>query len=111
MMDIFKKKKDVELPIPSGPAPGPAAFRQEPLQTLPSELEQFRMQPPVPRPAEPYPSLAPTESTFRPTPAAPTDKIDLIISKLETIDARLRVLEEKLERKSQPSTGTYSPIF
>lgn len=102
-LNLFKRKdkKEVELPIPSPPALGPAAFRQEPPPSLPSELEQFRMEPP----RRAYP--APPEPTFTPTPAPSSDKMDLILSKLETIDARLRVIEEKIERKQ----STPSPIF
>jgi hypothetical protein len=41
-------------------------------------------------------------------------KLDLILSKLETIDARLRVLEERVEKRpatSSSSTGAFSSMF
>lgn len=94
IMDVFKRKREIELPLPSEFAPGPSARTE-----LPSDLEPFRM-------TSPYPTPPPPEPAFRPitpvAPPAPTDKLDLIISKLETIDARLRVLEEKIERKTSP---------
>jgi len=102
IMDMFKKKKEIDLPIPSPPAMGPAAFRRTEPMPLPSELDQFRMQPVT------TPSYSPPpEPVFTPAPSVtPTDKTDLILSKLETIDARLRIIEERLERRS-----SQSPIF
>jgi len=77
-LDRFRKKKKEE-PLPVLPAPPP---------TLPEDLERFRVTP---------------ESSFgRPSELAETketgDKTELILQKLETIDARLRFIEEKLRR-------------
>jgi hypothetical protein len=103
LMDVFRKKKEVELPTPQFPAPGPAARTE-----LPSDLERLRMsQPAAYQPAPAY--APPPEPTFSPPPASTDGKLDLIISKLETIDARLRVLEEKIERKG--STPSPSLMF
>lgn len=123
LLNMFKRKREVELPLPQYPAPGPASRTE-----LPSDLERLRMSEPLPYRSEPSPYQPPSapmfapppEPTFRPTPSpppahTPEAKIDLILSKLETIDARLRVLEEKLERKLGTSTtgssGAFSSMF
>ncbi|HLC51071.1 MAG TPA: hypothetical protein VJH90_01720 [archaeon] len=108
IMDLLKRKKERE------------SISSSPETTLPSELEQFRM-PPVPPPqGRPIPpprqqQLAPLQQEdyrFReyyqqppqpepePEQEAPEgiDKLDMIIQKLETIDARLKLLEEKLRK-------------
>ena len=74
---------------------------------LPEDLERFRVRrgpEPVPEPA---PVIAPEPMPPRPElprvgPPAPVskenlDKDDMILQKLETIDARLRLIEEKLK--------------
>ncbi len=69
-----KKEKEVSLPVPT---------------KLPEDLERFRVR-------ERYePSLPPVE-TPKVIPKSMDDKIELILQKLETIDARLRLLEERL---------------
>jgi hypothetical protein len=90
----FRKKKDEEIPLP---APIEAA-------DLPEDLERFRIRTPEAR--------APEVRTDYPVPEVPYgksveqlvsertegDKIELILQKLETIDARLRLIEEKIKR-------------
>ena len=81
---------------------------------LPEDLEKFRMERPAP---EPVPIPSPAEERYgaipeRPEPVgvpavavppaapepAPTgDRIDMILQKLETIDTRLKLLEEKMK--------------
>ncbi len=106
-MDLLKRKKGPEMAQISAETP------------LPSELEQFRM-PPVPPPqGRPVPpprqqQLAPLQQEdyrFReyyqqppqtePEPeeeSSGIDKLDMILQKLETIDARLKLLEEKMRK-------------
>jgi hypothetical protein len=76
---------------------GEGEFHEEVTSPLPEDLERFRTR-------EPEPVIPPRESYQRPTdffgePEKKTenqDKIDLILQKLETIDVRLKLLEEKL---------------
>lgn len=111
MVFPFRKKKKKEEPEPI-----PEELRIGRERPVPPELEKFKLKGPIEetlagkapeeeigRPLMPGP---PTPPPFRPAPRAerpapraePGDKIDLILSKLETIDARLRVIEEKLKR-------------
>ncbi|MFZ3077206.1 MAG: hypothetical protein WA139_02010 [Candidatus Aenigmatarchaeota archaeon] len=39
------------------------------------------------------------EDFFQQKPAGDSDKIDMVLQKLETIDLRLKVIEQKLERR------------
>ncbi len=79
ILDIFKKKKEVELPLPE-PVLEPAP--------LPPELERFKVERP-PLPTLPtVPMEAPRER----------DRIDEILQKLEMMDERLKVIEERLKR-------------
>jgi len=77
-----KKKKEEEVVLP--------------VETLPSDLERFRTsrEPPVagyPRTGLPRPpEIGPPETR---------DRIELILQKLDTIDARLRWIEERLARR------------
>jgi hypothetical protein len=70
-----KKKEEVTLPVPT---------------KLPEDLERFRV-----REYERPVSLPPPEPP-KIVPRTMDDKIELILQKLETIDARLRLLEERL---------------
>lgn len=94
----FRKKKEDDIPMP--------------IEELPEDLERFRMKPPEAR----LPEIKPVEirpETRTDYPEVPTygksveelvsertsgDKIELILQKLETIDARLRLIEEKTKR-------------
>ena len=91
---IFRKKKEDE-PL-NAPIDTPAE--------LPEDLERFRMKPPEVRTPEvktdyPVPELN-YGKTVEDLVAERTsgDKIELILQKLETIDARLRLIEEKIKR-------------
>jgi len=91
----FRKKKKEEKERAPQPARG-----------LPPELERLKMKGPF---EEAVTEKAPEEEIGKPlapiTPpkllerprTEPGDKFELIISKLDTIDARLRVIEEKLK--------------
>jgi len=98
IFDRFRKnKKDDTLPAPL-----------ENTAELPEDLERFRMKPPEVRP----PEVRPEVKEDYPVPEVPYgksvedlvsertqgDKIELILQKLETIDARVRLIEEKLKR-------------
>ncbi len=95
ILDVLKKKKEEPYEEPS------------PRSDFPNELEQFRLPPPRieerPSPFEKKPeparekSFLPPDIEARQIASGGTDKIDLILSKLETIDARLRLIEEKLK--------------
>lgn len=98
MFEFLRKKKEEE-PLP------PVEDRE-----LPEDLERFRMErTQLPAP-EPPPERAPMrefesrefESVPRieepPKERESSDKIELIIQKLETIDARLKLIEERLRR-------------
>lgn len=75
---------------------------------LPEDLERFRMRPPEAR----LPEAKPEVRNDYPVPEVPYgktvedlvsertqgDKIELILQKLETIDARLRLMEEKMRK-------------
>jgi len=92
----FKKKKDEEesLPAPMEASPD-----------LPEDLERFRIKTPEMRPPEhrtdyPVPEVSPYGKSVEELVSERTsgDKIELILQKLETIDARLRLIEEKIKR-------------
>ncbi len=83
ILDKFKRKKEeVRLPADIGDS-GP---------DLPEGLERFRAtQPDFPR----------TEFYDKPLEVPKADqveKIDLVIQKLDTIDTRLKLIEEKIKR-------------
>lgn len=106
---LFGRKKPAELP----PLPAESKF--------PEELERFRQPPAMPpfseerlKPLEPtaLPEMGPPPESMplfeRKTEAKPSltigepklgDQLELIISKLETIDARLRYLEERMRNR------------
>lgn len=80
-----------------------------PREGLPNELEQFKLPPPrIEEMPSPFERKAPElQKPFVPheiveravlKPEEKLEKLDLILSKLETIDARLKLLEEKLKR-------------
>lgn len=95
ILDRFRKKKKEE-PIQQ-PAPTPG---------LPQDLEKFRVdrQQPYQRPMEVFQQPGPAQSTpttqapQKPIPHDKEHQIELVIQKLDTIDARLRFIEEKLKR-------------
>jgi len=78
-----------------------------PIEELPEDLERFRMKPPeakmpearTPEVRNDYPEV-PYGKTVEDLVSERTegDKIELILQKLETIDARLRLIEEKIKR-------------
>lgn len=85
---IFKRKKQEELP----------PFRES---SLPEDLERFRVRPPASESRFPEPRFPPAEefrAIERPREEVTKDKTELILQKLETIDARLRLIEERLAR-------------
>lgn len=93
---LRKKKDDVSLPPPL----------EVPSAELPEDLERFRMRTPeiktevgVPEIKNNYNEAA-YGKTVEDLVAERTsgDKIELILQKLETIDARLRLIEEKIKR-------------
>lgn len=73
---------------------------------LPDDLERFRVRATqelkpleMPRNDYPVPELPHTKTAEElVAERAGSDKIELILQKLETIDARLRLLEEKMKR-------------
>lgn len=92
---LFKKKEEEFAPTP---------LRTE----LPTELERFRLREPTPafpprtrdeefREFARAPPVAPAYPE-RPREEFRGDKIELILQKLETIDARLKFIEERLAR-------------
>ena len=96
-----KKEEPAETPMPT--------------KSLPDDLEKFRMERTEPKPIgatvtptaaeERYGTiperqpLAPEPVTPKPTPAPATsgDRIDMILQKLETIDTRLKLIEERMK--------------
>ena len=80
ILDRFKKKKE-EVRIP-----------EDIPESLPEDLERFRVgAPEIPR----------TEFYDKPLEVPKTiegDKIELILQKLDTIDTRLKLIEEKIKR-------------
>ncbi len=79
IFDRFFKKKAEEAEIP----------KPEP---LPADLEKFRFS----RYAEQR--LPQQTQPTQPLPERSVEKIDLVLQKLETIEARLRIIEERLGR-------------
>ncbi len=80
ILDRFRKKKE-EVRIPS-----------EIPTSLPEDLERFRVR---------GPEASRTEFYDRPLEvprAEEGDKIELILQKLDTIDTRLKLIEEKIKR-------------
>ncbi len=70
-------------------------FPEEVTSPLPEDLERFRTREPIVPPRENYPR--PTDFFGEPEKKTENqDKIDLVLQKLETIDVRLKLLEEKL---------------
>lgn len=76
----FRKKNEEEE----------AGFPTEVTATLPEDLERFRAREPE-SPQRPMDFVGGTEKAIE-----SKDKMDLILQKLETIDVRLKLLEEKL---------------
>ena len=69
-------------------------FPEEVTAPLPEDLERFRVRGPEPVASkENYPPLDMAAETEK---RDSRDKLDLILQKLETIDVRLKLLEEKL---------------
>jgi len=108
VLDFLRRKKEVHLPTEAIPE-----------EALPEELERFRIRrnpEPEPQPAETsnlpadFPSLPeygenvavetnqPTLPEPPPAEIIPDNRIDLILQKLETIDTRLKLIEERLRR-------------
>jgi hypothetical protein len=103
VLDFLRKKKEVHLPTEAIPD-----------EALPEELERFRIRKEEPEPAtEPvreYPAFPEygenvAVETTQPTLPEPApveertdDRIELILQKLETIDTRLKLIEERLRR-------------
>ena len=94
---ILRRKKNVSMPEPMEIEPN-----------LPDDLERFRMKPTEARMQEiknetrndyPVPEI-PYGKTVEDLVSERTEgnKIDLILQKLETIDARIRLLEEKMKK-------------
>lgn len=84
VLDRFKKKKD-EVRIP-------ADIPMEIPTKLPEDLERFRL---------PEPEAPRTEFYDKPLEVPKADnieKIDMVLEKLETIDTRLKLIEEKIKR-------------
>ena len=87
MFDRFKKKREEVRIAPDLPT------------TLPSDLEKFRL----PQPEEPRSDFYDKPLQI---PEAPSndfrssggDKMDLVLQKLDTIDTRLKLIEEKMKR-------------
>lgn len=81
IFDRFRKKKKEEVRIPADIP-----------TSLPEDLERFRVRPPeIPRTEfydKPLEVPRPEEG----------DKIELILQKLDTIDTRLKLIEEKIKR-------------
>jgi hypothetical protein len=72
-------------------------FPEEVTAPLPEDLERFRTR--EPGPVMPTKENYPTPTNFFGEPEKKIesqDKIDLVLQKLETIDVRLKLLEEKL---------------
>ena len=83
MLDRFKKKKD-EVRLP-------ADIPMEIPTQLPDDLEKFRLPQPESR----------TDFYDKPLEIPKADqieKIDMVLEKLETIDTRLKLIEEKIKR-------------
>ncbi len=100
----FKKKKREPVEIPSTRLPEDLeTFRTRPApitgpagEIPPREYPREYPAPPAGRPPiEGPPMPRPIE---RPPEERPADRIEMILQKLETIDARLKLIEERLRR-------------
>jgi hypothetical protein len=105
IFDRFRKKKSDEVSFPE-PMP------MERNMGLPEDLERFRVRPveqtlpdrmperlQEPRNDYPVPELPPSKSVDDlVAERTQVNKIDLILQKLETIDTRLRLMEEKTKK-------------
>jgi hypothetical protein len=81
VLDFLKRKKAKD------------DFPTEITTELPEDLERFRAREPLPT-MERYPKPIDFEESAKKSESH--DKTDLILQKLETIDLRLKLLEEKL---------------
>ena len=89
MFEILKGKKKKEDEVPEEfRLPGPPFEKKEPMREFRSE--------PAPRPYVP-PEFGGERFPARPEPKKETDRIELILSKLDIIDARLKIIEEKMK--------------
>ena len=103
LFDIFRKLK---------PKKEPKKMLEASRTGLPTDLERFRIRKgplPEPEPMSPYQSPIQEPAQLPPRPGLPEvgpapkeekivlEKEDMILQKLETIDARLRLIEEKLK--------------
>ena len=90
VLDKFKRKND-EVRLPS-------EIPMEIPSKLPDDLERFRIpQPETPR-SEFYDKTLEIPSTPISTQNIESDKIELILQKLDTIDTRLKLIEERVKR-------------
>ena len=84
VLDKLKRKKKDEVRIP-------ADIPMEVPTSLPSDLEMFKPQPDTPR-TDFY------DKSLEIPKADNIEKIDMVLEKLETIDTRLKLIEEKIKR-------------
>jgi len=72
-------------------------FPTEVTEPLPEDLEKFRIRQPEATPLPPRENYPGLDMANEPEKRSENqDKMDLILQKLETIDVRLKLLEEKL---------------
>ncbi len=84
------------------PEPLPVPERQRKFRAFAREMENPEksvfegeaVYPRIPEPAKPE-----REDFFQQKPAETSDKLDMVLQKLETIDLRLKVIEQKMERR------------
>ncbi len=84
------------------PEPLPVPERQRKFRAFAREMENpeknafddMAAYPRIPEPARPE-----REDFFQQKPAETSDKLDMVLQKLETIDLRLKVIEQKMERR------------
>ena len=86
IFDRFRKKKKEQEEVPL------------PIETLPSDLEKFRVRREAPSLGYQRVELPRPPEIGSPEPGT-RDRIELILQKLDTIDARLRWIEERLARR------------
>ena len=83
LLGRFKKREEVRIPTDI-----PMEFPK----SLPDDLEKFRLPQPESRTDFYDKPLEVTKQNFE------GDKIELILQKLDTIDTRLKLIEEKMKR-------------
>lgn len=83
------------------PEPSPIPEKERKFRAFAREMEspESAIESDTAYPREPGSARPERNDFFQQKPAGDADKIDMVLQKLETIDLRLKVIEQKMERR------------